>query len=207
MALPKYFEAIENHLDDYFDNDDEIVVFDEKESKDFHLDVYWIKPNFKRNYSILLTNGISSCPLKTPDSKFSPYIELAILLPEELKLSNDLWKLPENNWPISLIKKIGRYPSQNNTWLGFGHTIPQPINEPIYRTEFIATLLLKSKTLPEQFQKIKYGENIIDVYLLFPLYYEELEYKKNNGTNMLIDKFIENEIDDIIDINRKNVCK
>ena len=114
MALPEYFQAIENHLDKYFSDNDEIVVFDEIKSPDFHLDVYWVKPNENRNFHILLTNGVSSKPMETPNKDFSPYVELAILLPMEWELENIEWKRPENYWPISLLKGIGRYPHQNN---------------------------------------------------------------------------------------------
>jgi hypothetical protein len=45
-----YFEAIEDHLSSFI-NENESIVFHEKESPDFHLDVYWIKPNIDRDYS------------------------------------------------------------------------------------------------------------------------------------------------------------
>jgi hypothetical protein len=174
MALPKHFEAIENHLDKFIKTDDEIIVFDEKKSNDFHLDVYWIKSNKIRNYTILMTNGISSVPLKTPDKIFSPYIELCILLPKNWNLKNDDWKKPENYWPIALLKNLGRYPSENNTWLGYGHTIPN--TEPIVGTDFIGTILIKSKTLQDEFQSIKYEKETIELYALFPFYSNTTKY-------------------------------
>ena len=205
MALPKYFEAIENHLDQYFDENDEIMVIDEKESPDFHLDVYWVKPNINRNYTLLMTNGISSVPLNTPDKQFSKYIELCIILPKEWDMENENWRKPINYWPIELLKNIGRYPLKHNTWLGYGHTIPEI--EPIIGTAFVATILLKSKVLPENFQKIKYGKTKIEMYTLFPLYFEELSYKKRYGTEKLLELFEKDKIYDIINIKRKNVCK
>jgi len=205
MALPKYFEAIENHLEKYFNTNDEIIVFDEKDSPDFHLDIYWIKPNKNRNFSILMSNGISSNSLNVPNENISKYIELCILLPKEWELNNENWKKEENFWPIKLLKGIGRYPIKNNTWLGFGHTIPE--ENKIIGTEFIATILLKSKTLSLEFQEIKYDNDVIELYLLFPLYYDELEYKKQNGVNKLLDLFTNENINDIINVKRKNVCK
>jgi hypothetical protein len=205
MALPKYFEAIENHLDNFIEKDNDITVFDEIESPDFHLDVYWIKPNKDRNYILLMTNGISSIPLKTPKKDFSKYIELCILLPKGWKLENEDWRKDKNYWPIKILKDIGRYPSRNDTWLGYGHSIPTGI--PIIGTKFTGILLIKSKILPEEFQQIKYGRNKIELYTLLPLYGEELEYKKNNGTKKLLELFEEKNINEIINIKRKNVCK
>jgi hypothetical protein len=205
MALPEYFKAIEDHLDKFIENTGEITVFDEKKSLDFHLDVYWIKPDEYRNYIILMTNGISSKPFETPDKQLSRYIELCILLPPNWKLENDSWKKQKNYWPIELLKSIGRYPLENNTWLGYGHTIPN--GEYIIGTKFVATILLKSKILPDDFQQIIYGEKIIELYTLFPLYKEELDYKIKHGTNALLELFDKNNISDIINIKRKNVCR
>jgi len=200
-----YFEIIENHLAKYIDNCNEIIVFDEIKSPDFHLDIYWIKPDINRIYSILMTNGVSSIPMETPEQPFSKYIELCILLPPNWDLKDNNWKKPKNYWPIKLLKDTGRYPSQNNTWLGFGHTIST--GEPIIGTKFMSVILLKSKRLPENFQKIKYGEDAIELYTIFPLYSEELNYKQKNGTNKLLELFDEKNIDDIINIKRKNICR
>jgi hypothetical protein len=197
------FEAVEKHFNKYFD-DDEIVIYHEKETFNFHLDVYWIKPNTNRNYSILMTNGISSSPLKTPEEQFSKYIELCILLPPNWDLKNDNWKKPENYWPIKLIKDIGRYPLKNNTWLGFGHSIPT--GKPIIETNFVSIILLKSKTLPNNFQIINCENDIIELYTIFPLYLEEENYKQQYGINKLLELFDNKKIVDIIDIKRENVC-
>jgi|TergutMp193P3_1026864.scaffolds.fasta_scaffold79008_2 hypothetical protein len=203
--LPKYFEIIENHLDKYIDNCDEIIVFDEIESPDFHLDVYCIKSDVYRNYTILMTNGVSSRPMETPEKKFSKYAEFCILLPANWNLKDNNWKNPKNYWPIKLLKSIGRYPSQNNTWLGFGHTVSA--GKSIIGTKFMSVILLKSKRLPESFQKIKYGEDTIELYTIFPLYLEELNFKEKNGTDKLLELFDKENIDDIINLKRKNVCK
>lgn len=208
MALPKHFEAIEDHLDKYFTENDTILVFDEIESSDFHLDVYWIKPGEKRNYTVLLSNGISGIPLKTPDKSLAKYIELCILLPPDWDFENNNWRKPENYWPIGLMKGLGRYPLENGTWLGYGHTVQEI--EPMTGTDFMATLLLKSKTLyndfPDDFQRIKYGKTVIEIFLLFPLYTEELNYKKVNGTDKLLELFEKENINEILDVKRKNVC-
>jgi hypothetical protein len=149
MALPKHFEAIENHLDVFMGKDSDILVFDEIHSQDFHLDVYWIKPNKDRNYLLLMTSGVSGIPLKTPKKIFSKYIELCILLPKEWKLEKENWRKPKNYWPIEILKSTGRYPSENATWLGYGHSIPTGI--PISGTKFTGIVLIKSNILPDEF--------------------------------------------------------
>jgi hypothetical protein len=202
MAVPDNYDAIDNHLSMFFDEGDEIMFFHEKESSDFHLDVCVIKPNKEyRDYTILLTRGVSSMLL--PRDSISKYIELCILLPPSWDLDN--WKDEKNFWPLGLIRSTGRYPSENNTWLGFGHTIPNVKPEP--GTDFMGTLVTKSITLPDDFQRIKYGEDTIEIFTLVPLYIEELKYARDNGSDALLDLFDKENIGDIIDVNRKNVCK
>jgi hypothetical protein len=206
MSSLNFFEIIDTHLDKFISKPDKnIAVFHEIESPDFHLDVYWIKPDANRNYTILMTNGVSSVPLKTPGKQFSKHIELCILLPSNWDLEKEHWKKPENFWPLDLLKTLGRYPSENNTWLGYGHSIS--IGKPIIGTKFTSIVLLKSKTLPDGFQRIKCGKDTIELYTLIPLYLEELNYKNNNGANKLIELFDEEDISDIINMKRKNVCK
>jgi hypothetical protein len=53
MHSENYLESFKNHLDNYFDEKDKIFIIHERESEYFHLDIYWIQPNEKRNFSLL----------------------------------------------------------------------------------------------------------------------------------------------------------
>jgi len=202
MNLSKSHKIVDAHLLKYFDNN-EFMIFHEKESQYFHLDIYWIKPNESRNYNILLTNGISSQPFNTPDKNLTKYIELCILLPPDW-VSDNNWKQPEKNWPITLLSSTGRYPFQNKTWLGFSHTIETGYLLP--GTNFEGIILLKSTMLPTDFQKIDYKENNIEIYTVFPLYMNELNFVRNNNLKDLMELFDKEKFNDIVNINRKNVC-
>ncbi|MCL2184719.1 MAG: suppressor of fused domain protein [Treponema sp.] len=202
MDISESHKIVDAHLLKYLNND-EFMVFHEKESELFHLDIYWIKPNENRSYNLLLTNGISSLAMNTPDKSLTKNIELCILLPPDWVSEND-WKNPEKNWPITLLSSIGRYPFQNNTWLGFSHTIETGYLLP--GTNFEGIMLLKSTMLPVDFQKINYGENNIEIYTVFPLYMNELIFVRNNGLKDLLELFDKEKFNDIVNINRKNVC-
>jgi hypothetical protein len=205
MDSENYLKAFKNHLDNYFDENDEILVFHETESPYFHLDVHWIQPNEKRNHSILLTTGMGSMPFEISDKSSSKRVELCMLLPSDWKLEKN-WKQSKDLWPIQLLRNLARYPVIHKTFFDYSHTITE--SQPFcIETKLISTILLKSKILPEGFQKIKYGEDAIEVYLVFPLYNEELRYRKENGTKKLIQLFERENISEIIDCNRKNVCE
>ena len=203
MNLSESHKIVVSHIHQYC-NEDEYMIFHEKESTIFHLDIYWIKPNKNLNCNILLTNGISSTPLETPDKNFSKYIELCVLLPPDWVSGND-WSSPEKNWPLTLLPKLGRYPFQNNTWLGLGHTVETAGKLP--GTNFEGIMLLNSVSLDNDFLNIKYGDNNINILIVFPLYLEELNFAVNNNSLKLIELIDRANINDIININRKNVCK
>jgi hypothetical protein len=201
LSKSKNLVAIEKHLKKFGVSGDELAVLSAISPQDFHLDVYWIKPNEYRDYIVLMTGGISGMPLKTPSKKYSPYIELCIVLPKDWDLAGDNWQKPENYWPIKLLQDLGPYPHQNDTWFGFGHTVNTG------KVDFTSAIILKSPTLPEKFQKIKYGWKKIELFTVVPLYPEELEFKLQHSSDELLDLFNENGITDIVDIHRKNVCK
>jgi hypothetical protein len=196
-------EVIDNHLKQYFD-ENQIFVFDEIVSPDFHLDVYLIMPNSEREFYTLLTSGISSIPMNVPDPELNPYIELMMFLPKDWPFEDNQWRTEEYYWPIELLKSLGRYPHSNGTWLGLGHTIPESKTSYLYRNGFVASLLLKSSSVNMEFQSIPYHENKIDILMPIPIYQSEYEYKKEFGIKELLEKMVNHDIPEIVDIKRKN---
>lgn len=60
---PNSVEIVDKHLDEFFDEDADIVVFDEIESEIIHRDIYFIKATEDRPYHILLSCGMSALPM------------------------------------------------------------------------------------------------------------------------------------------------
>lgn len=204
--MPDSYRAIEDHLDRFFGDEEGIQVFDEKVSPDFHLDVYWIQANRKRKFHILLTSGVSSIPMNVPASSLNSRIELFMLLPDDWPFDMEQLQQEKNYWPIGLLKDMGRYPHAHGTWLGSGHTVPEGQGKTIADTRFAATLLMKSKTLSSDFQRVPFGGSVIDLLMLFPLYGEEYEFKRAAGIHGLASELDAKNVSDIIDVTRANVC-
>ena len=203
---------IDEHLDRFFE-DDEIKVFhdlDEDETRN-HIDVYWISPKTDDMlYSIIMTCGISRHPMNVPEGKEEyKYVELAMILPLDWELDNIENRPDIEKWPFIHLKSIGKIPHDNNTWLGFGHTISwsPDRDEKFPGTELNSSIILKSITLPKSFTKIQDKEREIKILTVIPLYPEELEFKTKNNSSKLIEKFNEFNIDEELDINRINTCK
>ena len=68
-------------------------------------------------------------------------------------------------------------------------------------------LVSKPVMFDKGFRRLKLGNKTIAFYVLLPLYLEEVELKLSKGTDELLDRFDEYEIDAVIDIERPNVAK
>lgn len=205
-------EIIDAHLDQFFE-DGEIIVFHEEDTLegDNHIDVYWIKPNKKyRPYTILMTCGMSRYPMQVPEGQEKDqYKEVVMLLPMDWSFGNSKLRAAEEMWPVNHLKSIASIPHDQNTWMGFGHTIAWSLEEEecFPGTNFSASVLISSITLPDSFTKIAQEKGDIHLLSVIPLYQEELKFKMEHGSSGLIDRFNEFELDEILDLNRGSVCQ
>ena len=207
--IPNSVKGIDEHLNQFFDKNEDIVVLDEIESEVIHRNIFIIKSNKERPYHILLSCGMSAIPMKIPeDIESSEFCEVMMLLPKDWNIEYEFFDDERNYWPFRLIKELMMLPHPNKTWLGYGHTFEYEENEEYAENVgFNSVILLNSIELSKEFTEIKLNDNkVIDIYTLIPLYKEELIFKKENGTSKLLEKFDDFDIDEIIKIGRKNVC-
>ncbi|MEH3113032.1 suppressor of fused domain protein [Pedobacter terrae] len=167
--IPDSVEIIDEHLDQFFDSA-EILVLHEKESEIVHSDVFIVKPAENRNYNLLLTCGMSALPMAVPheldDLKFA---EITMLLPPDWNLNYDDFANENNYWPIRTLKQLSKYPHLNNTWFGYGHTIPLDKTNKVNH-KFDSIILLESITLPSDFTYIETNEKEVHFYSAIPIY-------------------------------------
>jgi len=208
--VPNNVEIVDNHLDQFFDENADIKVFDEIKSEIIHRDVYFIKSTEDRPYHILLSCGMSALPMTVPeDIDSSEFVEIMILLPKEWNLEYESFKDEKNYWPIRIMKEIMMSPHENKTWFGYGHTFGHEEGDEFAEgIGFNSIMLAYSMELSDDFTQIELeNQKVVDIYTLIPLYREELEFKKENGASALLERFDEFGIEEIVKIGRKNVCK
>ncbi|MDR6966208.1 hypothetical protein J2X31_000201 [Flavobacterium arsenatis] len=208
--VPNSVEIVDSHLEKFFADDADIVVFDEIESEIIHRDVYFIKATEEQPYHILLSCGMSALPMNVPDDiDSSEFAEVMILLPKEWNLEYESFSEERNYWPVRVLKDLMMLPHSNDTWLGFGHTFMHEDNEELAEgIGFNSVMLAHSKELSEDFMQIELeNDKTVEIYTLIPLYKEELEFKKKNNATALLEKFDKFGIEEIVKVGRKNVCK
>ena len=161
-------------------------------------------------FHALITSGMSDKPMTVPEGlEEHQFAELCILLPNSWSINEEAFKDENNYWPVRWLKKIARFPHEYDTWIGYGHTIPNgkhadPFAE---NTKFGCMLLLPSLTLGSEFYNLKINEEkTINFYCLYPLYKEEMDFKLKKGTNDLLDKFEKYHVLDVINLSRENTC-
>lgn len=197
-------DIIEKHIEHYYGNFE--FVFHEKVSPDIHVDICLIPPSEECNWYTLVTMGMGAHLMNVPNQLKEDQLEraeLVICLPEYWKLDKEHLKDEKWYWPIRLLKELARFPGENNTWLGWGHTVSYdgPLS---YTTELCASILINPPcgnvggntcTLPD-------GEEV-NFYQVIPLYGDELEFKLKNGTQKLLDKMNDNIL--LVNPHRLNV--
>ncbi|MDR0817619.1 MAG: suppressor of fused domain protein [Clostridiales Family XIII bacterium] len=205
----KELDVVETHIDRYFGKANNI--FHELVSPDIHLDVAIVEPTLVRNFYTLVTEGAGAHIQNVPE-EFAGYgparIELLTCLPPDWKIHS---RDDSDYWPIGSLKAMGRYALENDTWLGFGHTVG--FGEPLGgNNSFVGYMLINPLdyygeggragdcTLP--------GGDHVKFYQLLPLYESEMKYKTGHDAESLLEKFKEvfgdNDIG-ILDITRPPV--
>lgn len=207
----EHIECLSDHLSKYFE-EDEITIFHEMLSPDFHLDVYLIRPA-NRNYAILLTSGASllrmSVPDTIPNAAEYEFAEYMLLLPKDIEFAEvvNSKEGDKNDWIITMLKDIARFPHHYNTFFAIGHTVQATEERTPYspETNFVGSALLPSVTFDEGFTKFMCGMDTINIYSVFPLYRNELEFKMDKGYSDFIQLLIDGNVPEIFDENRPNL--
>lgn len=178
------------------------MVFHEIVSDRLHIDVYHVAPDATRPFHTLVTSGMSEAAMNTPDEvgEFR-FAELSILLAPTWDLRQESFEDENHYWPIRLLKTLARYPGENDTWLGYGHSVatanpPTPFAP---GTELSACVLLAPLSLGEPFFTLTRPDGATThFWTVVPLYADELELKVQKGTDALLDAFDRAGVDDVV---------
>lgn len=180
-------------------------VFHEVFSPDIHVDICLIPPAKKRNYYTLVTMGMGAHKMNVPE-ELSQYklerAELLITLPADWKIvdKDEKWY-----WPIRLLKNIARLPIEEDTWIGWGHTVDntKPYAE---NTKLSGALIVAPEAGERKSETCKLPDKSeVNFYQIIPLYNEEMEYKIAHDANALLE--LMDNVSFVVDIHRPNTAE
>ena len=210
MYTEQELDMLEKHIQEYFGKYEN--VFHEIISSDIHVDVCLIEPTEERPFWTLVTMGMGAHRMNVPE-ELAEYkldrAELVISLPKEWKIKNSEEKW---YWPLRWLKILARLPLEEDTWLGWGHTVSTPDGEPFAEnTQYTGLLLLSPIGFDEEAAVCGMPDGSeVNFYCMVPIYTEEMEYKFEYDAESLISLWEEDD-DEIrfipLDLHRKNVCE
>lgn len=179
-------------------------VFHELIPEEMHIDVYIVEPTDKFPCYRLFTCGMGAKKMELPaqaKGKCPDRIELMLSLPADWKFDEKSMKNENFYWPVGLLKYIARFPWDESTWLGFGHTIP--LQKFAENTELSGVLLNYPENYPYEIGHIDLPRGTVQFINVVPLYSEEMDYKLSSGIEAL-EKLMGDTLYAPIDPKRKN---
>ena len=201
-------DAISEHIGQWIG--EPATVFHELISDKVHIDVHIVAPTEEQPYYTLVTSGMSDRAMAAPEEYSDlSYAELYVCLPPTWKMSEADWKAEENYWPIHALKFLARFPHQFDTWLWYGHTIPngdppEPLNP---STRFCGFVLLGPHLVPEGFHELQISpKKTIRFFAVVPLYPEEMELKLRKGAEVIENALVAQGYSELIDVKRHSVA-
>ncbi|MBK9032204.1 MAG: suppressor of fused domain protein [Myxococcales bacterium] len=192
------------------------TVFHEVMSDMVHLDVHVIPPHAERDCWTLFTTGMSDLPMAAPPgAEELTYAELMISLPASWRLDVLSVTPPPDDlerwyWPVGWLKQLARMPHTYETWLGYGHTIPNgdPAEPFAPGTALCGWLLLPPIGLPaEELQVTLRDGRAVHVFALHALYAEEMALKLDQGTDAILDGFDRVGATEVLTLDRRPVTR
>lgn len=184
-------EAISDHAERHIG--EVSMVFHELISDKVHVDVHHIEPTSERPWHVLFTSGMSERPMTTPEElDDADYAELVLCLPEAWPLTEQAFKDENNYWPVRWLKILARMPHDYETWLGWGHTIPNgdPMEPFGNNTKCCCWMLLDPPWFGDDFMQLRVDDGrLINFFTPIPLYANEVQYKLDKGAEGLLERF------------------
>jgi tetratricopeptide (TPR) repeat protein len=227
--LHSNFRLIEEHIERYIGKIGNVLH--DRSDFEVHIDIFIVPPTKERNNYLLITSGMSEKPMHAPPDSWKwwgldfermnvaekdraifelRFAELMIKLPPDWPMPEG--KIEKNNysWPFEELLHLIEYVHKNKEWFWVNHTMRGQRNDAFSEnTELTGWLFTFSMgDIPQEFNTLKINKHKAIYFLqLVPLYYEEIQYAMDHGTEALINIFREYRMPDYVDIKRKNVCK
>ena len=170
------------------------------------LELLVVAPTDERPCLSVVTSGMSAQPMRTPrEAREWRRAELMINLPEDWPLDDE----EQGGWPLRWLEQLARFPHENRTWLGLGHSLPngEPPQPLAPGTAQCVLLLVPPYIAGPEFARLELGgRERIHFWSVMPIYAEEFELASSAGPQALAERFEQAELVDLVDLERVNVA-
>jgi hypothetical protein len=184
-------------------------VLHEIVSDKVHIDIHVIEPSADDPVWTLFTTGMSAREMTTPAGFDGPKrAELILRLPHDWPMTEQSFADEKHYWPIRWLKLLARLPHDYSTWLWPSHTIPNgdPPGPLSSQTKQNAMMMVTATCLDDGDEIVSTQQGRVMLIGVMPIYHEEMIYKLDYGFDKLVEKLAAADIDDTVDLMRRNVC-
>ncbi len=203
--------AVEEHIKENFGSYKSVLR--EICSPDVRLDICVIPPCEGHDCYTLVTLGMGAHRMDVPDDVVPETFgraELMISLPPDWDIASCMSGAGGEAlyWPIRLLKDVARLPIENETWLGWGHTVSATAdNMGTYDKSvgFSGVMLVTPGAYGKEAAacRLPSGDEV-NFYQLVPLYPSEIKYKLKNDADALLD-LLSDKMLSVVDVSRPAV--
>jgi|HigsolmetaAR201D_1030396.scaffolds.fasta_scaffold03560_5 hypothetical protein len=167
-----------------------------------------VAPSDTRPVHTLITLGLSDRAMSVPRADMPARMEIMMTLPREWRIAPEVTE-ERWTWPQALLSSIASRAHTQDGWLAWGHLIPngEPPAPYASSTRQCAALIVPSLLVPTDFYELRSERGTIVFYAVVPLYREELELARTNGTDALFTRLIDRDVNDVVDPARRNVAR
>ena len=201
---PEETAAFEKHLEANFGPCKS--VFHEMASPDgMNIDIRIIGPTEKFPCLRLFTCGMGARRMDLPPAvrgRAPERIELMLSLPADWPMDEAAMQKIEFAWPMRLLRFLARFPWEESTWIGRGHTIP--LEEFAGNTHLSGVFFDCPENYPADAARIVFPKGDAVRFLqVVPVYAEEIAFAEKHGSEEL-EKLLKETVSLPVDIARKN---
>lgn len=172
-----------------------------------HIDVNVYPPTAGREFTVLVSNGMSRLPMTVPvELPSRRWAELMVCLPANWPLPSESSRDERSHWPLHWLKKLARLPHEYRTWLGPYHTVPNgdPARPFAENTAMCCSLLVPPVSLGKDFPKVDLaGGETLYLYNLVPIHRKEMDLKMKHGAEALMRRLWDAGALGVIDAGRR----
>jgi hypothetical protein len=183
------------------------TVLHEQDSRFAHVDIFIVRPTQPHPWYTLVTCGMSQLPMNVPPGlDHYAHGELVMKLPPTWPMSHRAWKHRRHAWPIEWLRDLARFPHEEKTWLGWGHTIPNGVEAaPFGPGTQLGCMILDLVADPADLVALTLPNGrTVYFYSVIPLLRDEMAFKLEHGAESLLRLLARARVGEVIDPKRRS---
>ena len=185
------------------------VLRDESGAQD--ISVAHVPASETRPVHTLVTLGMSGIVQPGVEHGEAPdRIELMMVLPRHWKLDAASLRSEEWSWPVQHLRRLASASRASpDRPLAWGEVLPNgdPPQPLVSGSRLCGVVIVPSLHVPPPFYQLASSAGTITFYAAVPLYAEEMQLARDQGSRVLFEKLIDHDVRDLVDMKRRNVAK